>query len=438
MRDAGRVAAAIGVLEDMAARHRPSKLALKAWGDDSRYAGSKDRAFVSGLVLDALRHRQSLAWRMGAQSARALVLGVLRFTWDWPVDRIAQAAAEPPHAIGALTAEETARLSGQAAPLETAPAWVQGDYPEWLDPYLARVFGDDRAAEGKALASRAPIDLRANRLKTTPEAALEALSPLGARPAGIISTALRIDAPGPTDKAPPVEAIPEFHKGWFEVQDLGSQIAAAAAGSIDEHWVLDYCAGGGGKTLAMAATMQFGRIHAYDSDARRLADTARRAERAGLDDLLVVHTPLRADALQGLAGEMEVVFVDAPCTGSGTWRRHPDAKWRLTPAQLERRMAEQDKVLAAAAPYVKLDGRLVYVTCSLLMEENEDRIAAFLAAHPGFEQVPTLDQIEASEQLEPWGVSTLFKHQTPDLALRLTPRNLGCDGFYVAVLVRRA
>lgn len=101
-------------------------------------------------------------------------------------------------------------------------------------------------------------------------------------------------------------------------------------------------------------------------------------------------------------------------------------------------MAEQDKVLAAAAPYVKLDGRLVYVTCSLLMEENEDRIAAFLAAHPGFEQVPTLDQIEASEQLEPWGVSTLFKHQTPDLALRLTPRNLGCDGFYVAVLVRRA
>jgi 16S rRNA (cytosine967-C5)-methyltransferase len=188
----------------------------------------------------------------------------------------------------------------------------------------------------------------------------------------------------------------------------------------------------------MAATMGGeGRIYAYDSDARRLADTARRLERAGADTI-EVRTPLRGDALAGLEGRMDVVFVDAPCTGSGTWRRHPDAKWRLTPAQLDRRMAEQDAVLATAARFVAPGGHLVYVTCSLLMEENEDRLAAFLAAHPAFDQRSILERIEASGQLDHDGLARLGPLQTADLALRLSPWRSGTDGFFIGVLGRRS
>ena len=435
MRDAGRVAAAIAVLEDMENRHKPFRMALKAWADASRYAGSKDRAFVSGLVLDALRHRQSLGWRMGAQTPRAVVLATLRFTWGWPLERLTQSVEEPPHGVGALSPAEAEHLAVERS-LAPADPWIQGDYPDWLDPYFARVFADGRAVEAQALASRAPIDLRVNSLKSDSARALKALEPLSAQVAGVMTHALRIAAPGATDKAPPVEAIPEFGKGWFEVQDLGSQIAAAAAGVIKGKQVLDYCAGGGGKTLALAAAMgNSGQLYAYDADARRLADTVRRAERAGVRNLQV-RTPLRADALEGLDGRMDVVFVDAPCTGSGTWRRHPDAKWRLTPTQLERRMAEQDAVLAGAAAFVKPGGRLVYVTCSLLMEENEDRIAAFLAGHADFEPISALEQIDASGQMEPDGLTGLAERQTPQQALRLTPHSLGSDGFFVAVLRR--
>ncbi|MDR3507287.1 MAG: RsmB/NOP family class I SAM-dependent RNA methyltransferase [Caulobacteraceae bacterium] len=437
MRDAGRVAAAITVIEDMDERHKPFRLALKTWGDASRFAGSKDRAFVSGLVLDALRHRRSLGARMGSESPRGVVLGALGFAWGWPLERIAEAAAEAPHGIGALTDDEAARLLAKDG-LEGASAAVLGDYPDWLDAALTRAFGGERGLEAAALAARAPIDLRVNTLKTDLNRAIKALEPLNAHPAGIAANALRIAAPGPTDKAPPVEAIPEFGKGWFEVQDLGSQIAAAAAGAVKGVQVLDFCAGGGGKTLALAAAMgNTGQLYAYDADARRLADTVRRSERAGVRNLQV-RTPLRPDPLHDLVGKMDVVFVDAPCTGSGTWRRHPDAKWRLTQAQLERRMAEQDAVLSAAAAYVKPGGRLIYVTCSLLVEENEDRIAAFRAADPRFEALDVLAQIEASAQVGPEGLAMLAPRRTAEGFLRLTPRIAATDGFFVAALRRAA
>ncbi|MGA2953171.1 MAG: RsmB/NOP family class I SAM-dependent RNA methyltransferase [Caulobacteraceae bacterium] len=408
MRDGGRLAAAIDVLAEMQTRHKPVRLALKAWGDGARYAGSKDRAFVSGLVLDALRKRRSLAWRMGEDTWRSVVLAVVRFSWDWPAERVAAAAAEL-HGPGALTEAEAARLASPI-PLDDAPPAVRGDYPDWLAPYMARAFGDDASAEGVALAERAPVDVRVNTLKTDPERGLKALAPLGAEPLAALPTALRLPAPAAAERTPPLEALPEFAKGWFEVQDLGSQIAAAAAGEVGHKQVLDVCAGGGGKTLALAAAMaNTGQLFAYDSDARRLAETATRAQRAGVRNLQV-RSPLRPDALAGLEGRMDLVFVDAPCTGSGVWRRHPDAKWRLSEAQLARRMAEQDAVLDAAAPFVKPGGRLVYVTCSLFAEENEDRIAAFLARAPAF------------------GIAAP--------ARRLTPRSDQTDGFFIQPLQR--
>ncbi len=423
MRDGGRIAAAIGVLADIDARHKPAHLALRAWGSDARYAGAKDRAFVSGLVLDVLRRRRSLAWMMGEESDRARTLAAVRFAWDWPAERIAAAAAEE-HGPGALTQTEAARLA-EPISLTEAPPPIRGDYPDWLDQSLARVFGEGRGLELEALAVRAPVDLRVNTLKSDVDHVLKGLETFNPEVPGFPPAAVRIAAPAASERAAPVEAAPGFEKGWFEVQDLGSQIAAATAGEIKGQQVLDFCAGGGGKTLALAAAMNnTGQLYAYDSDARRLTDTVRRSIRAGVKGLQV-RSPIEKDPLRGLAGHMDLVFVDAPCTGSGTWRRHPDAKWRLTPQQLERRMTEQDAALASAAPFVKPGGRLIYVTCSLIAEENEDRIAAFLAAHPDFAVEP-VDLVGAEAR------------RTPDGFLRLTPLSAGTDGFFVATLRRAA
>ena len=420
MRNGGRLAAAIAVLDDMAEHHRPVRLALKAWGESARYAGAKDRAAVSGLVLDALRKSRSLAWAMGEDTNRALVLGAARFAWDWPLSVVAAAVGED-HGPGALNETESARLADPLGQGD-APDAVRGDFPDWLAPHMARAFGSDAAAEGAALAERAPIDIRVNTLKTDPARALKALAPFGARSARFLKTAIRVDAPAASERAAPVEVLPEFAKGWFEIQDLGSQVAAALAGDIAHRQVLDICAGGGGKTLALAAAMaNTGQLFAYDADGRRLADTQRRAARAGVRNLQV-RSPFRADALTDLAGRMDLVFADAPCTGSGVWRRHPDAKWRLSPEQLARRMAEQDAVLDAAALYVKSGGRLVYVTCSLFAEENEDRVAALLARAPEFNAEPAK------------GVAD--DHLTGGGFLRLTPRTAGTDGFFAAVLRR--
>ena len=396
-------------------------MALKTWGESARYAGAKDRAFVAGLVLDVLRRRRSLAWRMREEGARAASLAALRFLWDWPIDRIVEAAGEAPHGPGPLTEAERGALDNPRD-LADAPAPVRGDYPDWLDASLTRVFGDARVQEGAALSERAPVDLRVNLLKSDPERTLKALSALLAEPTGVLPTALRMPALDPTTRSGAVETIPQFSKGWFEVQDLGSQIAATAAGAVKGKQVLDLCAGGGGKTLALAAAMgNTGQIYAYDSDARRLADTVRRADRAGVRNLQV-RSPVNSDPLHGLEGRMDVVFIDAPCSGAGSWRRHPDTKWRLTPETLEKRMADQDAVLDSGAPFVKPGGRLVYVTCSVLPEEDEDRVAAFLARTGGFVAKPATDDPKLTQYL------------TAEGYLRLSPKTSGTDGFFVAVL----
>jgi len=298
------------------------------------------------------------------------------------------------------------------------------------------VFGEARAEEGEALARRAPVDLRANRLKGDAGRVLKALEPFGAEPSGVLVDTLRIPAPQAAERAAPVESEPEFAKGWFEVQDLGSQIAAAAAGEVKTHQVLDLCAGGGGKTLALGAAMgSTGQIYAYDRDSKRLSEVVTRGQRAGVRNLQT-RSPRKPEALDDLAGRMDLVFVDAPCTGSGVWRRHPDAKWRLTPDQLDRRVAEQKQVLAEARRMVKPGGRIVYVTCSLLAEENEDQIAAFLGEAPEFRAASPLAAIEASGLATPEGLNMLAGRITSDGFLRLSPRSGGADGFFVAVLER--
>ncbi len=437
MTPSARLAAAIDVLRDIEMQGRSARDSLKIWGSGARYAGAKDRAWVSGLVLDVLRRRRSLAWAIGLEGPRATALSALVNAWGWSVEQAAEAAAGAPHGPGPLTDEEARGLAAPR-PLQEAPPPVAGDYPDWLDAAMARAFGDDRAAEGAALARRAPVDLRANTLRTDTEHVAEVLEPAGADPSPVMAAAFRIAAPMAADRAPAVESLPAFAEGWFEVQDLGSQIAAAAAGPVAGRQVLDLCAGGGGKTLALSAAMaNTGQIYAYDTDARRLAETAARAQRAGVRNLQVIQ-PSSLGLLGELEARMDLVFVDAPCTGSGTWRRRPDAKWRLTPVQLAQRIGDQDAVLGAAAGLTRIGGRMVYVTCSVLAEENEDRVAAFLEASSGFAVIPALGAIVASGLATEAGATHLADHATPEGYLRLSPRSGGTDGFFVAVLERRS
>ncbi len=424
MRPGARQQAAIEILATLENQRRPAADAVKDWMLSHRFAGSKDRAEIGDLVFGALRWKQSSAWRMGADTPRAWVWGALRWGFGLGAEWIAQSVDGDPHAPEPLSNAERAALA--ADNIADAPAWVRGDYPEWLDAGMARVFGDARAEEGAALAAPAPLDLRVNTLKTTRERLIEALgeSPKLSGP------------PPPTPHAPDGVRIPwrqggafpwateqSFLKGWFEVQDEGSQLAALMCDVKTGMQVADVCAGGGGKTLALAARMENkGQIFAYDVDGARLAPLRERIDRAGVRNVQI-RAPQRTKAvLADLSERMDVVLVDAPCTGSGTWRRSPDSKWRLRPNAFAKRLEEQRAALALAAPLVKSGGRLVYVTCSVLPEENEDQVASFIAANAEF-QSASLTKIAPAYERGP--------------ALQMTPLLTGCDGFFVAAMVRR-
>lgn len=438
MRMAGRVSAAIVILEDFERRRVPLKTALADWARGARYAGAKDRAAISGLCLDVLRRRRSLSAAMHDDSVRAAMLAHLRLHEGLTAQAVAGLAAEAPQGPGALTENEGAAVRDlEKGPAKSRVLSVAADFPEWLEASVRRAFGEEAGDEMAAFAARADIDLRLNTLKTTADKTLAALDSVGAAAAPFLETAARIAAPASDERAPSVTVIPAFNKGWVEVQDLGSQLAAAAAGDIRRAQVLDLCAGGGGKTLALGSLMGgTGQLYAYDNDARRLQPLYERARRAGVRNLQIVNPATDKAALDALEGRMDVVFVDAPCTGSGTWRRHPDTKWRLTPEQLARRIEEQDQVLAEAARFVKRGGRLVYATCSFLMEENEDRLAQFASLYRDFAAAQSLDGLLASGLLREGAGETLAACETPAGALRLTPLRTRTDGFFIAVLQR--
>jgi 16S rRNA (cytosine967-C5)-methyltransferase len=426
-----RISAAIEVLADIATRRRPAGEALKDWGLGHRFAGSGDRAAIAGLVYDTLRRRASAAHVMGSETPRALVLGMLAVMRGLDAAAIAALCSGERFAPSPLSPEEQARLA--APDLSGAPPFVQGDYPQWLHASLRHVFAADAAEEGRALAARAPLDLRVNTLKAEPDAARAALAHLHPEPGRFSPLALRIvlDAEG---KAPPVSAEPAFLKGEVEVQDEGSQIAAILARPAPGEQVLDLCAGAGGKTLEFAALMDNkGQIYAYDADIRRLKPLHERMARAGVRNVQVRSPRGAEDVLGDLEGRMDLVLVDAPCTGTGTWRRNPDAKWRVRPGALAQRIAEQAKVLEQAAHYVRPGGRLAYVTCSLLDEENGAQVRALLAKRSDFHPIaPT----EAALALGAQGAALAAAALTSREGLLMTPRRTGTDGFFVSVLRR--
>ncbi len=433
MTPGARLSAAIEVLAEIEAQRRPAADALKAWGLARRFAGSGDRAAIAGIVYDALRRKASAAFLMGGEGPRALVLGMLRLERKRDVDAIARLCDGSGHSPAPLTAPERAAL--ESGTVAGAPAWVEGDYPEWLDAHLARVFGDERAAEGAALASRAPLDLRVNALKADRDRVAAALAHLGAEPVRWSPQGLRIRL-DPEAKNPGVHAEPAFIKGLVEVQDEGSQLAALLVDARPGQHVVDLCAGAGGKTLALAAIMENqGQIYATDSDKRRLAPIHERVARSGARNVQVLTPKGVGDVLADLAGRADRVLIDAPCTGIGAWRRNPDAKWRMRPGALDIRVQEQVALIDRAVGLLKPGGRIVYVTCSLLAEENGDQVRAFLTRHPDFIALP------GAELTRPLGERALVFGRaalTTAEGLLMTPRRTETDGFFVSALMRRA
>jgi 16S rRNA (cytosine967-C5)-methyltransferase len=430
MTPAARISAAIEVLADIDARRRPAADALKDWGLSHRFAGSKDRAAIASLVYDALRRKASAGWIMGETTPRAVVLGMLRLQRGLDADAIAGLCSGERFAPEPLTADERERLD--KADLSGAPAPVAGDFPDWIEASLRRLFDEDLVPEMQALSTRAPLDLRVNTLKVSSrEEAHDALPHLGAVETPLSPLGLRI-APSEDGRGPAVQSEPEFLKGWIEIQDEGSQLVALLSGVAPGEQVVDLCAGGGGKTLALAAQMEnHGQIYATDNDARRLAPIHDRLARAGVRNVQVRTPRAKADAVTDLDGKIDCVLVDAPCTGIGTWRRNPDAKWRLRPGSLEVRRKEQEAVLDRAAALVNPGGRIVYITCSILPEENDDALSAFMERHAGFTPVP-LDRVLDETQL---GRLKSVVRSTAH-GLQLTPHKTGTDGFYAAILVR--
>ncbi len=430
MKAGARLAAAVAVLTEIGVRHRPAALALADWGKASRFAGSGDRAAVGNLVYDVLRRRGSIAARMGASTPRALVLGAASHALGLDADAIAAAADGSKHALTPLTEAERAALE---SPEPQAAKALLADVPDWIVPLLRPVLGDRLPEEVAALSERAPVDIRVNTLKATRKQVLADLEKLGSVETRYSPLGIRFAAPEGAGRTPNVEAEPAHGKGWFEVQDQGSQIAALLVDARPGQDVLDLCAGAGGKTLALAAAMKGeGRIIAHDSDKTRLRPIFERLQRSGAKNVEVVAAS-DADALAEMAGRFDRVVIDAPCTGSGTWRRRPDAKWRLKPRNLEQRQKEQREVLAQAAPLVKPSGRLVYITCSLLPAENTEQVTAFLAANPDFSLIP---YAEVWRDVLP-GTPPASADNRADTLL-LTPARHGTDGFFVAILAKNA
>ncbi|MGO4741726.1 RsmB/NOP family class I SAM-dependent RNA methyltransferase [Bosea sp. 2KB_26] len=432
MTPAARISAAIEVLDDIIQRRRPASDALKDWGLSRRFAGSKDRAAIATLVYDALRRRSSSAFAMGEETSRAMVLGMLAGLRELRMEEIAELCSGENHAPAPLTREEATRLI--TFDLDEAPGWVRADVPEWLWPTFSANFGEQAVSEGAALADRAPIDIRVNRLKSNQAKVLADLSHLGAEAGAWSPDAIRF-LPGADGRGPSLQSEPSFFEGAFEIQDEGSQLVSLLAGAKPGETVIDLCAGAGGKTLALAAQMQNqGRLFATDLDSRRLAPLHDRLARSGAN-IVQIRVPRSRghESLSEVVGEADLVLVDAPCTGSGTWRRNPDAKWRVRPGALAERIKDQAEVLARAARLVKPGGRIAYVTCSVLPDENDAAVSGFLQRHPGFTLVPSQEILSSTE-----GDFALLARFSTALGLQLSPQRTGTDGFYLACVRREA
>jgi 16S rRNA (cytosine967-C5)-methyltransferase len=411
MTPAARIQAVIDILGELEKTNQPVDRHLRDWGRAHRFAGSKDRAAIGERIYAIQRRRAWLTWRMGTDAPRALVIGSMLDEGD--MEHLFSGGSYGPPVL-----TDAERVVIGAPPPGEPPPHVRGEYPEFLESELRRAFGDKLPEEMAALQLRAPADLRVNTLKTTRDDVLIALRDEGydANETPVSPFGIRI-ASGEAK----LGRSALFESGAFEFQDEAAQIAALLCDAAPEMRVLDLAAGAGGKSLALAAIMRNeGEIVATDIRFDALVELERRAARAGA---AIIRTA------KELQGAFDVVLVDAPCSGTGTWRRQPELRWRLTRQRITDVMTTQDMLLTQAAAHVKPGGRLVYATCSILPCENEDRIAAFRKTHADFAVVPVSDVWRAT-------VSPALPPRLEQF-FRASPLATRTDGFFAAVLQKR-
>ncbi|MEM8630222.1 MAG: RsmB/NOP family class I SAM-dependent RNA methyltransferase [Pseudomonadota bacterium] len=365
MTPGARAAAAIEILDRILAG-QPAEQALVRWARGARYAGSGDRAAVRDHVFDAVRRKRSLAHIAGRDDGRGLIVG-LAHADSWPLEAVFSGDGYAPPSLGA--AERA------PADLGTADAAISADMPDWLWPRLTDHYGPAATEIAAALQRRAPVWLRVNTLKTTRDAVARALGVEGiaTEPGTLSPTALAV-----TDGARRLRNSPVLAQGLAEFQDAASQAVVDTLPLPEAGQILDYCAGGGGKALSLAARTGGAEILCHDANPGRMSDIPERATRAGACLKIVAPEDLPATA------PLPLILCDVPCSGSGAWARTPDAKWRLTETRLAELRTLQAQILDAAAALTAPGGVLAYATCSVLAEENAAQATAFVQRHPGW------------------------------------------------------
>ncbi|GAN69048.1 RsmB/NOP family class I SAM-dependent RNA methyltransferase [Acetobacter orleanensis] len=429
MTPSARLGASIDLLTAMeAAPRKPADAVANSFFRERRYIGGGDRRAVSGMVWEIMRAWRRLGWwltKCGADITPRALAATNLVLKGWPAREIADLFAEGRFAPGALTYAEqdvVTALAGGTLDNADMPRAVRLELPDWLLPRLEETFGETLEAELSALSEPATLDLRVNILRTNRRdaqnalgreglhAVLTPLSPWGLRLNGRL----------------PVTSTTPFKDGRIEIQDEGSQLVAAIMGVTPEMRVLDYCAGAGGKTLALAMMMENkGHIAACDVSEARLDGAVRRLRRAGVHNV-ERHLLQAGDKwAKRRAKSFDRVLVDAPCSGTGTWRRNPDARLRMTEQDLEELLVKQSEILDRASSLVKPGGRMVYATCSILRAENASQVEAFLARHSDFQLVPS-DSTALPDSLRGTSMFSLTPHQNET------------DGFFAAVLERKS
>lgn len=425
MTPAGQLAAAIDLLGLIEADPRPADALANHFFRTRRFIGGGDRRAISALVWGVLRARRHLGWWLDychAPQTPRLLLGLQALFSGQTPNKIAAAFMAGRYGPPPLTGDEAAvleKLSTRTLEHPDMPEAVKFEVPDWILPRLRAQFGPSLAAEMQAMNEPAPLDLRVNLLKTTPDDALRALAAEGLKAEKTLYSPWGIRL----QSRQSVTSGKAFQDGLVEIQDEGSQLIALALDAQPGMRVVDFCAGAGGKTLAIAMGMKNkGHIIACDVSEPRLAGAIKRLRRAGVHNA-ERHLLEPGDKwLKRQAGKFDRVLVDAPCTGTGTWRRNPDARTRLGEQDLAELIVKQAEILEKAEKLVKPGGRLVYATCSLLKDENEAQIEAFLAQHSYF----TLTALERPEALK------------GQKFLRLSPATHGTDGFFAAILCKQA
>lgn len=410
-----RLSMVVDALSVVLPLERPADAVLRSWFRDNPQLGARDRALVADTIFATLRHLRWLEHLAGGRGPRRLALACLTRIAGYNL-RALQKALWPGEAewLGGLRTRE-----------DTAPDAVRLSMPDWLWERLGNAFPDEeRIALARSLLSSAPMDLRVNALRVRRDEVLATLHASGIEAAATPLSPVGVRVKG----KPSLERHALLTGGLAEVQDEGSQIVALLVDARRHQMVVDFCAGAGGKTLALGAAMRSeGRLYAFDTSEKRLANLKPRLRRSGLSNVHPQLIDSENDArVKRLAGKIDRVLVDAPCSGNGTLRRNPDLKWRMNPEALTELAAKQTSILRAAARLPKPGGRIVYATCSLLPEENEAIVAAFLAEHEGWS---LLDVGELLRQAQvALDVSSPY--------LRLTPSRHHTDGFFAAVLAR--